>query len=525
MEPAPARVVERPSPWPPEHWGPHSAKDLKARVQRYTVVHGYRTIVSKDNDGVIHFACADHRRSQKGSCPVHWRARRRGDGNGWDMVFDQEVVAKHLHELDTPEVLDVGLVYIAIPNPGNSLDPHVCVTVPVELDHLSKFRTAAVQRLQSLVGLTDALGPSFLQQTGDEVWHCHQLSVVTALATEPGPGLSLVLNRAINWNKEVDAKRLQELIIAERAKCAHLVLFVPRDCFPSEGTMTLGNFYDAAEEVLDIYRGIRVYPSRHEGLFADRKLGDIAELDRIARVTQAWRPRTCLGMGPCSLPPGPARTVSKRTFSCGAGHVKTIEGGARDPFLTCQLPPQPPQKTSSRGSHQRRKTTNAEGNGEGEEGRWFHQEYVDSFRSWGEVRVFISGGGIGTGQILGAVHSKFDEGGALLVDAFQPSSLSFLEPGARDAKAADLHRFALATYAALLASKNPGFASLDVGCRLDIGISRLSGEGQWFVGEITRWWAADDFSWQTLPYPHLGYCQVFANSFRVSLALDMAHET
>jgi hypothetical protein len=96
---------------------------------------------------------------------------------------------------------------------------------------------------------------------------------------------------------------------------------------------------------------------------------------------------------------------------------------------------------------------------------------------------------------------------------------------AAGSKFQELCAFALHTYSALRQRHDAYecYESLEVGVRLDIGVSELSPTGRFFVDEITRWHAADFFSRLILPYPHVEICrgyservvQYFTNAKRI----------
>jgi hypothetical protein len=60
---------------------------------------------------------------------------------------------------------------------------------------------------------------------------------------------------------------------------------------------------------------------------------------------------------------------------------------------------------------------------------------------------------------------------------------------------AELERFSLQTYRSLRETQLPGFTSLDVGVRLDIGTAPK--KRGFFVNEVAIWYSADQFAIDT----------------------------
>ena len=86
----------------------------------------------------------------------------------------------------------------------------------------------------------------------------------------------------------------------------------------------------------------------------------------------------------------------------------------------------------------------------------------------------------------------------------------------RKKKAKELERFALYQYTALRRHREApqAFASLEVGVRLDIGISEENENGRFFIVESARWYGACQFVSQHLEPPWTKIAEGFADSFR-----------
>uniref|UniRef100_L7JFB2 Uncharacterized protein n=2 Tax=Pyricularia oryzae TaxID=318829 RepID=L7JFB2_PYRO1 len=83
------------------------------------------------------------------------------------------------------------------------------------------------------------------------------------------------------------------------------------------------------------------------------------------------------------------------------------------------------------------------------------------------------------------------------------------------ARVRDVEDFALATFEALRRRHDRAFESLEVGCRLDVGVKEAvdGGGGGLFVNELTRWYGATYFSNDALALPKTRICARFARAF------------
>lgn len=146
-------------------------------------------------------------------------------------------------------------------------------------------------------------------------------------------------------------------------------------------------------------------------------------------------------------------------------------------------------------------------------GRWFHQEFVSGLRSGGEFRVFI----VTTedtaalrkrkGVVMEVVHTLELPDKELVVTVLHPSPIWLDRPhryNGNDLK--DLGDFALYIFNALRnrSDWSTKYESLEIGVRLDIGVSVASDERCYFVNEITRIYEADFFAeWLAQPGTHM----------------------
>jgi hypothetical protein len=254
-------------------------------------------------------------------------------------------------------------------------------------------------------------------------------------------------------------------------------------------------------------RDIRIFPSTHELDHAQEKLGDIRALDQIADCAPSgwsFRPVTCDNMSECRLG---VNGVLKRTHSCGSDHV-ILHPTASDvsKHLQCL-------------SRQRRMSTRRACQGVG---RWFHQEFVEDLISGGEFRVFVitredlSALRKRRGVVMEIIHTLELPDKELVVTVLHPNLVwrgKTQERSSVDFK--ELQDFALYVFDALRDrpdwSRN--YESLEIGVRLDIGMSLASGRCSYFVNEITRIYEADFFAeWLAQPGTHI--CKAVAEAIQ-----------
>ncbi|KAK3718737.1 hypothetical protein LTR37_004956 [Vermiconidia calcicola] len=260
---------------------------------------------------------------------------------------------------------------------------------------------------------------------------------------------------------------------------------------------------DCYADALEFYEAIRrklpaaktpvpCYPVLSEVQYAAAKIGDMKALQHIASISTEhdyqYRPEICLTTDGCWF--SGVRDVHKRSHTSCAEGVR-LHYTEEDTFeLMCQ-------------SH------NQERPALPNEPIWFHQEYVDSLRTWGELRVLIANvadpNGVRgkSGHIVGVFHTKFlGEDGqtkiACLTSRTLPQHTPFAAFGGK-VKLEDIERFALYVHRRLRERPDweTNFESLENGVRLDIGISA---DFRPFVVEITREWYGDHFcGWSEHP--------------------------
>jgi len=251
---------------------------------------------------------------------------------------------------------------------------------------------------------------------------------------------------------------------------------------------------------------IRVFPSEEELEHANGKIGDIWALDEIAQgAPSGWsyRPITCDCTSACRLRNA---GVLKRTHSCGSEHV-IVHPTAREVsrLLRCTADS---RRMSKRKTAQHRE-------------RWFHQEFVEGLRRIGEFRVFIvTVGDVAAtrgrrGEVVEMVHTLELEDRELVVTVLtshlnwsgQPTTYTQID-------IQELKMFALYVFDNLRNrpdwSKN--FESLEIGARVDVGVTIVGESCRYFVNEVTRIYEADFFAeWLAQPGTHI--CRAVSLAF------------
>ena len=238
-------------------------------------------------------------------------------------------------------------------------------------------------------------------------------------------------------------------------------------------------------------RSLAIFPALTELEHTCQKTGDLAALDELA-TGKHYRPKTCLiGKGRHHFPHdgcclnGEQRYVAKRNNSSCSMHVYEMEN-----VISVE-----PRRDSSCAELPLGLD------------RWFYQERLSFLKDIGEFRVFMtttSGSGGIRGRYGTHLHSIFTKprrtpgfAAFALDDYFWSQNLAaHFAPLTQD----DLHAFALEVYEGLRARGDwkTYYESLDIGVRLDIGVSS---DRRFFVNEITRIWCGDFFSDQTLAEP------------------------
>ena len=284
-------------------------------------------------------------------------------------------------------------------------------------------------------------------------------------------------------------------------KDGHVVLFAP-STVSSAPELDQPLFYNHLRRLSTVRGSVTLFPSETEHRWESEKIGDIKALDDIATEQReakndrfGYRPRTCFGVGSCSLTDlDESRLIIKRSHSAASEHVRGQEKKDRQRLKCC------------------------DGNGRTLKKDkvlyyWFHQERVETLKTLGEFRVFVCATADGAGEVVSIVHTK---PGPDSIAAQRPGEHVFRGLGDYKTRKRELEEFAIFIWKRLLARPDAqmNFGSLQVGVRLDIGISEMSPNGRWFVSEITRLFDADQFAKQHLAAPYTEITKKSADAFQ-----------
>jgi hypothetical protein len=249
-------------------------------------------------------------------------------------------------------------------------------------------------------------------------------------------------------------------------------------------------------------RRLRLFPSIAELDWYHPKVNDILVLDEIAnqaansgRHDMAYRPKTCYTKGLCTLLG--QNTTMKGSYSSETMHVVDL-GRNRDPRLRCSQDNTSFPETSRR--------------------FYFHQETVSTFREIGEFRVLIATvpklGGIRgrEGNIELMVHTSYKgqegrnpffalSGSEAFWNSISPLNIN------------QLRDFALFIFNNLRGRPDwkENYETLEIGVRLDIGVSPDGHIRSFFVNEITRFQQGCWFS-PSSAAPYYGVPSAFARA-------------
>jgi hypothetical protein len=345
------------------------------------------------------------------------------------------------------------------------------------LDHPSPcppwFEQRNVKHIRAQLGNTSKYAHS-----GCSIRALHQIIAMTEILRHQYPF-------TITYLRSVDAALT---LLAKMSHAEKRQVIVWLDVVQNVHPYTWLHAYDALTNECGM-----LYPPREEIVWADFKIYDMQTFDRIAHAEETFRPRTCYpGAQDACLLPNKCRSVFKRSHSCGCDHLLMLKATARG-LPRCQHKPpiDHDDSLSELGYY-----------------RWFHQEYVASLVTFGEFRVFIATQASEEGRIapyvVHAIRTKwFVLGQEEYPDPYRIGdryravevTLGMRWPEYPWLSYETLTQYALHTYRQLQASGDIGFLSLNVGGRLDIGVSPDS-KG-FFVNELTRWYGAHQFAMGT----------------------------
>ena len=456
----------------------------------------------------------------KEGCPVKWRAIQKN--SSWT-IRHSNPFPSHNHPVKSSKasVNTIQLLWCGIPDVHNIAKSDL-LGIPFSKSDQEILRDNVLDWLvpeesNEFKTMQQDIGAGFIKTKLVDGPVIHQ-SVVTLILARRSSAVHVTFR---NWTwvkKQLDSNSLLSVLpyteVGGVRRTLPTVIFVSSTLTQWPDYLSTDDFYKKIGEVADAHGGLRVYPSKTETDRAHRKIGDIRALDMIAETSQyafSYRPKTCFGIGKCTLVDAAAeKTVLKRGRSCGAADVIITDSSDREK-LRCIVPGKPEGRTTVPGGP-----------------LWLHQEYVETLQTLGEFRVFIRSRSPSEaiysqcGEIICVARTRLEwETKAFATRPVDiPNDFKWCfdgGEGGRDeavrSKFRELCAFALYTYSALRQRHDAleCYESLEIGVRLDIGVSELSPKGRFFVNEITRWHAADFFSRLILPYPHIEICQAYAD--------------
>lgn len=455
--------------------------------------HGHKLKVKNNNSktGTISWEC-NQCAPGKEECFKKWFIR-----NGQFFPTKRRPARSKPHPVQNPPPdHKVHVICCLIPEGLELLDHHF-VAIPFDLPTQKALGKHGFSELISGVPSNLRADKRFFRQhKGGQSVLIHQTIVTMLQATSPWLDVTFW-----TWDMVVDKINTNKLYEEILGKDGHVVLFVPSTVSSAPG-LTLSSFYDHLRPLSAVSESVTFFPSETEHRWESEKIGDIKALDDIATEQReakndrfGYRPRTCFGVGSCSLKDlDESRLIIKRSHSAASEHVRGQEKKDRQRLKCCDGKGRTLQKDKVLYY-------------------WFHQERVETLKTLGEFRVFVCATANGAGEVVSIVHTKpgFD-----YIAAQRPGEHVFRGLGDYKTRKHELEEFAIFIWKRLLARPDSQmhFGSLQVGVRLDIGISEMSPNGRWFVSEITRLFDADQFAKQHLAAPYTEITEKSADAFQ-----------
>ncbi|KAL2669953.1 hypothetical protein Neosp_015119 [[Neocosmospora] mangrovei] len=378
----------------------------------------------------------------------------------------------------------------------NKLGPGLCSnTGAKKVEELAKENAKKRKKKNKKKNTTSDMND--LDTAEMEEVHLHQ-SVLTMLWAEQTKRVSVDY---LSWQLVTDTMKdnwrqyTKDNVIPGR----DIIFFLPVHGHHWTSTADLDSIYQKLALVPDA----TVYPSYEEAFSHASKAPDIKAFDAIASSAPtrfAYRPKSCLGGAECQLAQDDSKTVFKRTFSSAGRHVVINEEDQVNlqHKLTCSQP-----------GESRASPTNMPSSRLGP--TYFHQEYVDSLRSWGEIHVFMV-----KDQPQKLAFSFPQQDDDISVTALDPERQLFelgRSRAKRQEKYEELRDFCRWWREALLKHDPDQFATLNVGVRFEVGISEVTNDGLFFLLNCKRWPGAPYFSKSQLLEPCDQLCESFGREF------------
>ncbi|KAK1754116.1 hypothetical protein QBC47DRAFT_385735 [Echria macrotheca] len=480
--------------------------EVEAWVKTQAHKDGHSACILTRRDRYIRWYCGNHwsRNSSNPTdgqqpCPPRWVTKQTGET--WVTVLDRDT--RQYRPASLPiSISRVHVMWFGVPEGQRALsaDDTVCIPFILESEGTIHSYKDVIDKAHKLM---NQLGKSFIHHNKKTNQLLVHQSVVTMLLADRHKSLDIDF---YPWSWVIENIRtgsLQTQILGKER-----VIVAPVSTISTVPGLTLQEFYDRLNPVLGMRNNVLFFPSRREHefetdkIFAIRTMDEIAELQREKGIEKyAYRPRTCFGLGKCTLAdlPDNAKVVLKRSCSSASEHV-IITTAADRTRLRCS----------------REDATELLGSQDGSE-YWIHQEYVEELQSIGEFRVFVCADDTRVhynGKVISIAHTKpTKKKGRVAVHWASSSSLHRIVGNEADNKLEELRQLALLIYREMRSRNDERFGSLEVGARIDCGIKQRQSDWVWFGNEVTFPLEADQFPQAHLPYPHTLVAEAMANSF------------
>ncbi|KAK1754177.1 hypothetical protein QBC47DRAFT_385917 [Echria macrotheca] len=357
---------------------------------------------------------------------------------------------------------------------------------------------------------------------------------------------SVRLQNTMSWEGDGAAENLEKALRAAPKDLTTVVML--GHLLRPKGPPSTGDFYKMVTMFAQV-KPIRPFPNEAEWRRAGHKVGDLRLFDELAaefnrNADTKWlgfRPKWCDGgltAENCVLE---GKTVAKKANSHGGNDVVVLESSTTTGVsmsgnrvrLCCRSPKvsQSPASRQLRGqaSSKRLKTAcrPSANLSPGEnlgvidaDNHWFHEGYMPTLPSHGEYRVLMVrdtslealDGLVPPFRILKIVRSLPSDTG-LEVKLFDADDdFSFINnPEIRQEKVVELQNYALVWATVLLhvGRYDHRYESYKVGCRLDIGITELSGKFRCWVNEPTNFFEAGTVGFSEETDVHMAWAKAF----------------
>lgn len=192
----------------------------------------------------------------------------------------------------------------------DDISQHLAHGIPINLRTEHIRGTDILSRIPEtrLAALRSRLGASFIAQSphyedDDTNLVAHQAVVTMLMMEQIGGGTVSAEFQTWRWlTQHLILDKLPGYVRQASKPVTLILTFMTKDW---AGSMHLKEVYNHLRPILAAHPSLSVIPTESEALCYEMKIGDIRRLDDIAALTKntafAYRPRTCLGLGNCTL--------------------------------------------------------------------------------------------------------------------------------------------------------------------------------------------------------------------------------